>query len=222
MWKGISMVGVRGYLTSRLRSSACILSTSLLAAAFSMLPASDGAAQSRQSAEAQYTADGPKRCIQCHAAPRMRLIAATPHGDTGNPFTPYAKQGCEACHGRGSLHVSRARGGIGFPQMLSFTDEPASRKSAACLDCHGKDMGALKGMQWVGSVHDTGGISCGDCHEMHAVGNPLVERAAQVDVCGGCHSEQIANHRRFEDKGIVFDELNCSNCHDVHQMIREP
>jgi DmsE family decaheme c-type cytochrome len=218
---GIEFVDVSGSVTRRPGASVCVLMASLLAAAFSMLPASDSAAQARQGTQPQYTADGTKRCMQCHGAPRIRVVAATPHGNTSNPFTPYSKQGCEACHGPGSLHVSRTRGGIGFPQMLSFTDEPSSRKNEACLDCHAHDMGDLEGFAWAGSVHDAGGISCVDCHQLHAIGNPLAERDEQVAVCGGCHAEQIANHRRFEDKGIVFDELNCYNCHDVHQMVRE-
>jgi DmsE family decaheme c-type cytochrome len=177
----------------------------------------------QNSAEAQYTADGTEHCLRCHNGERMRIMADTAHGDTSNPFTPYSKQGCEACHGPGSLHVSRARGGIGFPAMLAFRPgEGAQRQTAACLSCHTNDMGELEGKQWAGSVHATAGISCINCHQLHAVGNPLVERDAQVQKCATCHSVQITNHRRFENVGIVFDELKCYNCHDVHQMTREP
>lgn len=187
------------------------------------LPMESSAQSARGDTTAQYTADGTEHCLRCHGSERMRIVAETAHGDTNNPFTPYSKQGCEACHGPGSLHVSRARGGIGFPAMLAFNgDEPPQRYNEACLSCHANDMGELKGMEWKGSVHDTGGISCINCHEGHSVGNPMAEREAQVQVCATCHSEQITNHRRFENVGIVFDELKCYNCHDVHQMIREP
>jgi len=172
---------------------------------------------------AQYTAGGTAECLRCHSAERMRTVADTVHGNTSNPFTPYSKQGCEACHGPGSLHVSRARGGIGFPAMIRFNgSEPPQRYNAACLSCHANDMGELDGMQWSGSIHDMARISCVNCHQGHSVENPLAERAGQVEVCSTCHSQQIANHRRFENVGIVFDELPCFNCHDVHQMIREP
>lgn len=188
-----------------------------------LLPASDGGAQRLRSTEPQYTAEGPARCLACHAAPRMRIMAETVHGNRDNPLTPYANHGCESCHGPGSLHASRARGGIGFPEMLAFDDdEDPGRQTQACLDCHAEDLGELDGMQWAGSVHDFGEISCVDCHSLHAVGNPLTTREAQIATCDGCHDEQIANHRTFEDVGIVFEQLNCSNCHDVHQMIREP
>jgi DmsE family decaheme c-type cytochrome len=187
-----------------------------------LLPSDSVSQNARGNSDAQYTAEGAERCLLCHAAPQMRIIARTVHGNTDNPFTPYSKQGCEACHGPGSLHVSRARGGIGFPEMLSFSaDESPQRKAAACLSCHANDMGELDGMQWEGSIHAVAGNTCTNCHEIHAVGNPLTEREAQVTICSDCHSAQIANHRRFEDVGIIFDELKCYNCHDVHQMVRE-
>lgn len=193
----------------------------LLAA--SLQPAGSVAQNASGDTDAQYTAEGSQRCLSCHGGPRMLAVAETAHGNLNNPFTPYSKQGCESCHGPGSLHVSRARGGIGFPAMLAFRkDEPASRKNAACLSCHANEMGTLEGMAWADSIHDAAGLSCTSCHQGHTPGNPLAERGPQVELCATCHSAQITNHRRFENVGIVFDELKCFNCHDVHQMTREP
>ncbi|HMB74425.1 MAG TPA: multiheme c-type cytochrome [Gammaproteobacteria bacterium] len=151
----------------------------------------------------------------------MHAIAGTAHGDTDNPFTPWSNQGCESCHGPGSLHVSRARGGIRFPAMISFRDSSLEQQTQACLSCHSQDMGELEGFEWTGSIHDNGIVSCVSCHEVHTPDGSLGERPVQVEVCSACHASQISNHRRFEDVGIVFDELNCYNCHEVHEMIRE-
>jgi len=52
--------------------------------------------------KAQYTAEGAKRCLYCHAGERMTVMAKTAHGNQKNPNTPYAKHGCESCHGPGS------------------------------------------------------------------------------------------------------------------------
>jgi DmsE family decaheme c-type cytochrome len=193
--------------------------------AIALLPVNSvGQAPRGDNSDAQFTEDGTASCMRCHTGERMRSVAETVHGDTDNPFSPFSNQGCEACHGPGSLHVSRARGGIGFPAMLSFRDagESPEERAAACLGCHAEDMGELEGMAWQGSIHALGGNTCVNCHQVHTPGNPLVERDAQVELCSTCHSTQIADHRRFEDVGIVFDELKCYNCHDVHQMIREP
>jgi DmsE family decaheme c-type cytochrome len=173
--------------------------------------------------EAQFTADGKESCLRCHAGEKMTLMAETAHGNLDNPHTPWAQKGCESCHGPGSLHVSRARGGRGFPSLVTFgRDESLEKQTQACIDCHGRDIGGLPGMDWTGSGHDTGSITCIDCHTAHAVGNPLKDQKRQQDSCTKCHSKQVANHPRYEDKGIVFDKLTCYDCHDVHQLSREP
>ena len=172
--------------------------------------------------EAQYTAEGTERCLGCHAGERMTLMAATAHGNADNPHTPFATQGCESCHGPGSLHVSRARGGIGFPAMIVFDDrDSVQRRTTACVGCHANDMGDLEGIAWKNSSHDTDSVTCVSCHEGHIVDELLADPNRQREVCSECHKTEIANHKRFEDKGIVFDNLTCYDCHDVHQLISE-
>ena len=80
-------------------------------------------------------------------------------------------------------------------------------------------MGELQGMEWTGSLHDTPRMTCSTCHELHTTSNPLANRDQQAENCATCHEDQITNHKRFESKGIVFDQLACSDCHDVHQLI---
>lgn len=174
-------------------------------------------------ADAQFTAGGTASCMRCHAGERMTLMAETAHGNTDNPHTPYAQQGCESCHGPGSLHVSRARGGRGFPALIRFdSKESVPQQTAACLNCHGKEMGELEGMAWTDSLHDSGTMTCVTCHEAHIVGNSLRDQEQQRKSCAKCHDVQITNHRRFENVGIVFDKLSCYDCHDVHQLERTP
>ena len=85
-------------------------------------------------ADAQFTTDGTDSCIRCHGGERMTVIAETAHGNVEDPHAPFAKQGCESCHGPGSLHVSRARGGAGFPALIRFgDDENSAQQKAACL-----------------------------------------------------------------------------------------
>ncbi len=180
-------------------------------------------AQDRRSApEPQYTATGSEGCLTCHAGETMTVMAETPHGDTSNPHTPDSEYGCESCHGPGSVHVSRARGGAGFPALLNFDKEAHSAEvvNAPCTECHEKDMGELLGMEWTGSVHATEEVACVDCHtNTHSLETPLADRNLQNETCAGCHEEILETHPRFEDKGIVFDRLMCYDCHDVHQLI---
>jgi len=201
-------------------TAAALLAGALLVA--SIVPES-GQAQSnssRAAAAAQFTAEGSERCLSCHGGERMSSVAETPHGMPENPHSPFAKQGCESCHGPGSLHVSRAAGGAGFPALTKFGDDGVvAEQTAACISCHEEDMGDLEGMAWQGSLHDADDMTCVSCHTVHTTDNPLDEPQQQLATCSGCHQQQIAAHSRFEDKGIVFDKLRCYDCHDVHQLI---
>ena len=176
--------------------------------------------RARAQADAQFTDGGTQQCLDCHGGESMEVMAETPHGNVDNPHTPFAMQGCESCHGPGSLHVSRAAGGAGFPALLRFNDAGVvAEQTAACVDCHTDDMGELEGMEWIGSVHDTDEITCVNCHKAHSTESPLADKTLQRDTCAACHEEQIATHSTFEDKGIVFDNLSCFDCHDIHQLL---
>ena len=74
-------------------------------------------------------------------------------------------------------------------------------------------------MDWEGSLHDTGRMTCSTCHQVHVAENLLADPERQKASCATCHEDQIAGHSRFERKGIVFESLTCHDCHDVHQLI---
>ncbi len=172
-----------------------------------------------QNAQAIYTDGGTEACLKCHSGESITLIAATAHGDKNNPFTPYAQKGCESCHGPGSLHVSRARGGTGMPALLQFGDRSTRpQQTAACLDCHGKAMGNEKAMLWTGSPHDTPRITCVSCHSIHTAENPVDGRERQVLVCSGCHAREVRDHPQLKGR---FEKRKCSACHDVHRAKKD-
>jgi DmsE family decaheme c-type cytochrome len=183
-----------------------------------------GAQQSKAAPAAKFTQQGTERCLDCHGGEKMTLVADSPHGNQDNANTPYAQKGCESCHGMGSLHVSRARGGAGFPDLIRFKRRGSSveEQNGACLNCHAHEMDSLEGMAWSGSLHDTGRMTCGSCHEIHAAQNIMSAAGEQKNACSRCHEEQIAAHPKFESKGIMFDKLACGDCHDVHQLERKP
>lgn len=161
--------------------------------------------------QAQFTAEGVAGCLRCHAGDHSSVMAETAHGNEDNPHTPYATNGCESCHGPGSFHSSRARGGVGFPALMTFRggEEPGQEQNQACLDCHGKDLGELQGIEWEGSRHQDIHLTCGMCHESHLASNPMKDLETQRAKCGLCHRGQVEDH---------FDNLPCSTCHDVHAL----
>ena len=182
--------------------------------------------------EPQYTSEGTERCLACHGGEAMSVMAETPHGNLDNPLSPFSMEGCEACHGPGSIHISRARGGAGFPPLLGFhvreaTADPENvdqdalmAMTSACTRCHSENMGDLEGIDWFGSVHAENNVTCVNCHSrLHSLEKPMADRKDQLETCNACHRDAIASHRTFEDRGIVFDRLTCYDCHDVHQLI---
>ena len=175
--------------------------------------------RARLEAEPQFTVGGTEQCLSCHGGDNMSVMANTPHGNIDNPHSPYAKQGCESCHGPGSVHVSRSGGGAGFPSLFSFKgNDNVAEQNNACLACHSEDMGDMKGFAWTGSLHDRPNITCQRCHDSHSTEQAMKDHEKQLANCRRCHLRNIREHPRFEDKGILFDELSCSTCHDVHAL----
>ena len=173
----------------------------------------------RNPPQAQYTTEGVERCISCHAGEHIIVMAKTVHGNQDNPQTPYANHGCESCHGPGSLHVSRARGGVGFPLLMAFRQgEPKEQHIEACISCHGKQLGKRQGMQWTGNIHDNIGMTCVSCHQLHTTYDPMIDQQKQREKCSQCHSKQLDAHKKM---GISLDKMKCFGCHDIHKLTRK-
>lgn len=170
---------------------------------------------------ASFTKDGTESCLRCHSGEMMRAIAASSHGNMENMFAPLASQGCEACHGPGSIHVSRAHGGAGFPKLVNFgrgkAFSPRDQQVEACLACHEDNDGGTMGIEWYSSAHNRKSINCSMCHTIHERLNPMRDKETQVGKCKKCHKKNLKEHRHFEEKNIDFDSLPCGTCHNVHE-----
>ena len=190
-----------------------------------VVPESTSAQESDQTKpphrEQVYTEKGAEACLHCHSGDRMRAIQNSAHGNMENMFAPLASQGCEACHGPGSIHISRAHGGAGFPKMIDFGR--GSKFSArdiqieACLACHHEEGGGKSVIEWHSSSHNRKNINCSTCHEIHVETDPMSDADKQVKACSRCHRKDLQQHDHFEDKDIEFDSLSCGTCHNVHE-----
>jgi len=171
----------------------------------------------------QYTEAGAEGCLRCHSGPKMHAVAATEHGNLQEWSLPMAVHACEACHGPGSIHVSRAHGGRGFPPLTRFGrgSGVSSREIQikACLSCHETEMGKAQAIEFLGSPHDKRAINCSSCHRVHLESDPMNDKALQLETCYRCHRKQKTEHPRFEDKSIDFDALSCGTCHNVHKVL---
>ena len=168
-----------------------------------------------------FTEAGAQSCLTCHAAEKMRAIAGSAHGDPEHPKSPAALQQCETCHGPGSIHVSRAHGGKGFPPLTVFGygKGAASRNEqvAVCMECHRGD-NDIKSVVYEGTLHDRMIINCSACHTAHIGPDPVLERKNQPQICFRCHIKQKDEHPRTGSRVPDFDRMGCAGCHRVHRL----
>ncbi len=196
-----------------------ILAAGLLLAAFSA-----PALSAEESEEPlSYTGQGADKCIECHDEESdypVLSIFKTPHAVEGDERTPFADMQCEACHGPGREHAKRLRFGEERPDIPRFGDDspaPTEKENKVCRSCH-ENAGR---MHWAGSAHQRRGVGCADCHTVHAVHDPVTERAKQPKVCGECHGRQRAATLQASSHPIREGKMACSGCHEPHGSLTE-
>ena len=171
-----------------------------------------------------FTEEGAGSCYVCHAGENMRAMTESVHGNPDNPLSPAALHECESCHGPGSIHISRAHGGRGFPPLIVFGygDEAASRpvQLSACMYCHNGD-GGSKPVPFEGTVHDRLTVNCSACHRAHVREDPVMERGSQARICLHCHAAQADSHPKVGQRVPDFDRMGCAGCHRIHRAPRD-
>jgi DmsE family decaheme c-type cytochrome len=165
-----------------------------------------------------YTTNAVQTCLrQCHDKTPVTLILQTPHAVKGDARTPFAQHQCETCHGASPEHVAVS----GNPVSVVFKGpkaSPVAERNARCLTCHEAGLRT----HWSGSQHESRGIACNDCHNIHATDQKVLRKATQADVCFTCHKTQRAQTRRVSTHPLALTSLAstakmaCSDCHNPH------
>jgi DmsE family decaheme c-type cytochrome len=177
-----------------------------------------GASGKRSSAPVDAHIIGSKACETCHA-PLIAEFNKTLMGKIGG--AQKGKFECENCHGPGSAHV-KAGGGRGVGGILSFGADdprPAGEKNAICLACHQKG----ERNYWAGSVHETRGVACTNCHSvMKNVGRKHnLKTVVEAETCYQCHKIQRAQLQYSSHMPIREGKVTCSDCHNPHGSITD-
>ena len=208
--------------------SLLLLSWFLLLSPSAVLAQAKGAAA--KGAAAKYV--GSDACKGCHED-AFKSYGRSVHGKKAVPGNPAAGEGCESCHGPGSVHVD-AGGGKGG--IIAFkTSENSDMRSAGCLNCHEN---STQLALWDSGIHKKKDVACNDCHSSHGGAKkpmgygtgmaPLGYSAGpEYATCGKCHLNVKAQINRRSHHPIVEGRITCSNCHQPHgsmnpSQIREP
>ncbi len=159
---------------------------------------------------------GSAQCLACHENIDTQLMA-TKHSILFQKEGPEDKQGCEACHGPGSEHMSEAPEGI-----IRFNGASKAAESAACLKCHADGDKA----EWKMSIHASEDMSCADCHSPHGKVKERSEREkreietllvdSEADLCLDCHQEKRGEFSKPSHMPVLEGQMGCSDCHSPH------
>ena len=148
---------------------------------------------------------GMDTCAVCHEK-QARDFKLTSHARIHIPNEKVQGQGCESCHGPGSLHAESEGKKPGL--IMNPGKSPG-----ACFQCH-LDKNAQFSLPSHHPVKE-GRMSCSDCHDSHGEDihkskGTLVARVN--DRCAQCHREQTRPHVH-EHEAL---REGCTTCHEVH------
>jgi len=153
---------------------------------------------------------GTEICAQCHDK-EYKEYKLSSHYRIFIKSNKNGAEGCETCHGPGSIHVD-AGGGIGVGIINP------KRDPEICFTCH-----TDKKMQFRLPYHHPvleGKMSCSDCHDPHGIDvKPWTATSEDGvnEVCFKCHTDKrgpfIWKHDALKD--------GCTTCHQVHGSVND-
>jgi DmsE family decaheme c-type cytochrome len=158
---------------------------------------------------------GDAKCTSCHDETDdypVLAIGKTRHGVTADSRTPT----CTSCHGDSETHVNVPKGTKERPKVEhafgKSATTPIADRNEACLTCH---QGG-KRIHWALGAHAASDVACTSCHQVHTAKDIVRDKAAQSEVCFGCHKEQRVLMRRPSRHPIEEGKVACSDCHNSH------
>ena len=151
------------------------------------------------------------KCLTCHGGdPKVMAILQSPMAVMGDPRTPFARGGCESCHGDSSDHLA---GKAMFPSVVFVGPHksPVEVRNEVCQSCHQGDPMVIN---WKGSSMERAGVACTDCHTAHTAKDPVMAKATQAEVCFTCHATQRADSYKYSHHPVREGLVVCSDCHN--------
>lgn len=153
---------------------------------------------------------GKEVCSECHEDAAAGL-ANTPHGRSG--FAKLSDHGCETCHGPALAHTEDPDNDD-VRKMMSPKRLSPKEVAERCQQCHD----GAKQFFWPGSKHDSRGVSCIDCHSVHAFKSDMAQlkEKSVMETCFQCHKTIRAETWKVSHHPIREGRISCGDCHNPH------
>jgi DmsE family decaheme c-type cytochrome len=163
---------------------------------------------------------GSKACQTCHS-PLIAEFDKTLMGKISHTPQGRGKFECENCHGPGSAHV-KAGGGRGVGGIMGFgSNDPRTveERNGICLACHQKG----ERNYWAGSVHETRGVACTNCHSVmkNVSRKHNLKTVVEKETCFQCHKLERAQIQYSSHMPLRENKITCTNCHNPHGTVTE-
>ncbi len=161
---------------------------------------------------------GSETCLSCHQEQGEKFQKSFHAKVMADKKHLQAAQQCESCHGNGSLHAEAAgdKKNPGFATIRSPKND-SKRLTESCLQCH-----SATHPNWQESTHARKGVTCNQCHSIHAEKNPgvpntpLLKKSSTTETCFMCHKDKEAHIKRAAHMPIKEGGMTCGSCHDPH------
>ena len=171
---------------------------------------------------------GDKACLTCHKGynrhPKRNHIALLKAKEKGLPHGLAKGNSCEHCHGPGKRHTQSRLS----QDIYSFREKASNSINERCLTCHRQQTG-FTSHEFHFSPHNTGNVSCLQCHSEHYVKEPLMLKTKPNHLCLSCHLEIKSHFLRRSHHPLKDDhhfepltssrqdsKLKCVDCHNPH------
>ncbi len=152
---------------------------------------------------------GTETCVTCHEKEEKEFKLST-HAQISIDKVEGVAQGCEMCHGPGSIHVDASGGKTNIINPMKSPD--------ICFSCH-LDKKAEFSLPFHHPVKE-GKMSCNDCHSSHGPdARPWTSTSVEDvnEACFKCHKDQrgpfVWQHEALSE--------GCTTCHKVHGSIND-
>jgi predicted CXXCH cytochrome family protein len=156
---------------------------------------------------------GMETCATCHEK-TVKDFKKTAHARLVVASEEIKDQGCEACHGAGSLHVDAQT-----PADKKATIVNPGKSPEACFKCH-LEKKAEFSLQYHHPVPE-GKMTCTDCHNPHSSDGVKPGSGKSLfgknELCARCHKPEsgpfVYEHEATRE--------GCTVCHNVHGSIND-